>query len=40
VIFDGIAIIGAIGVAGGNTTAHDVLCCQAAFAVLEAGRPP
>jgi ferredoxin len=40
VIFDGIAIIGAIGVAGGNTTAHDVLCCQAALAVLEAARQP
>jgi len=40
VIFDGIAIIGAIGVAGGSTTEHDVLCCQAALAVLEAGRPP
>jgi len=40
VLFDGIAIIGAIGVAGGNTPEHDVLCCQAAFAVLEAGRQP
>src|SRR5262245_7834139 len=36
----GIAFIGAIGGAGGSTTAHDVLCCQAAFAVLGAGRPP
>src|SRR5436309_2754671 len=40
VLFDGIAIIGAIGVAGGNTPEHDVLCCQAAFAILEAGRQP
>ena len=39
VIFDGITIIGAVGVAGGSTTEQDVLCCQAAFAVLEtAGR--
>jgi len=38
-IIDGIAIIGAVGVAGGSTTDQDVLCCQAAFAVLEtAGR--
>ena len=35
-IVDGIAIIGAVGVAGGGTTEQDVLCCQAAFAVLEA----
>ncbi len=34
VIFDGITIIGAVGVAGG-TPDQDVLCCQAAFAVLE-----
>jgi uncharacterized protein GlcG (DUF336 family)/NAD-dependent dihydropyrimidine dehydrogenase PreA subunit len=39
VIFDGITIIGAVGVAGGSTTDQDVLCCQAAFSVLEtAGR--
>ena len=35
VIFDGITIIGAVGVAGGSTTDQDVLCCQAAFSVLE-----
>ena len=35
VIFDGITIIGAVGVAGGSMTDQDVLCCQAAFAVLE-----
>jgi ferredoxin len=35
VIFDGITITGAVGVAGSGTTAQDVLCCQAAFAVLE-----
>jgi ferredoxin len=34
VIFDGITIIGAVGVAGG-TLDQDVLWCQAAFAVLE-----
>jgi len=32
---DGITIIGAIGVAGGSATDQDVLCCQAAFFVLE-----
>ena len=37
VIFDGITIIGAIGVAGGSATDQDVLCCQAAFSVLETG---
>ena len=37
VIFDGITIIGAVGVAGGSTTDQDVLCCQAALAVLETG---
>jgi ferredoxin--NADP+ reductase len=31
VIFDGITVIGAIGVAGGTTTNQDVLCCQAAL---------
>ena len=35
VIFEGIAIIGAIGVAGASRTEDDVLCCQAALAVLE-----
>src|SRR5262245_36618138 len=35
VIFDGITIIGAIGVDGGSTADQDVLCCQAAFSVLE-----
>ena len=39
VIFDGITIIGAIGVAGGHTTDQDVLCCQAAFSVLEPAHP-
>jgi ferredoxin len=37
VIFDGITIIGAVGVAGGSTTDQDVLCCQAAFPALETG---
>jgi ferredoxin len=37
VIFDGITITGAVGVAGGSTTDQDVLCCQAAFSVLETG---
>ena len=37
VIFDGITIIGAVGVAGGSATDQDVLCCQAAFSVLETG---
>ena len=37
VIFDGITIIGAVGVAGGSATDHDVLCCQAAFSLLETG---
>jgi ferredoxin len=35
VIFDGITIIGAVGVAGGGVPEQDVLCCQAAFSVLE-----
>jgi uncharacterized protein GlcG (DUF336 family) len=35
VIFAGIAIIGAVGVAGAAGTADDVLCCQAALAVLD-----
>jgi ferredoxin len=35
VIFDSIAIIGAIGVAGGSVSDQDVLCCQAALSVLE-----
>lgn len=34
-IFEGIAIIGAIGVAGASRTEDDVLCCQAALAVLD-----
>jgi ferredoxin len=37
VIFDGITIIGAVGVAGGSATDQDVLCGQAAFSVLETG---
>ena len=39
VIFDGITIIGAVGVAGGHTTDQDVLCCQAAFSALETAKP-
>ena len=39
VIFDGITIIGAVGVAGGHTTDQDVLCCQAAFSALETAHP-
>jgi ferredoxin--NADP+ reductase len=34
-IVDGIAVLGAIGVAGGNLPEQDVLCCQAALAALE-----
>jgi uncharacterized protein GlcG (DUF336 family) len=34
-IIDGIAIVGAIGVAGGSRPEQDILCCQAALAVLE-----
>jgi ferredoxin len=34
-IVDGIAIRGAIGVAGGSRAEQDILCCQAALAVLE-----
>ena len=37
VIFDGITIIGAIGVACGSASDQDVLCCQAALSVLEIG---
>jgi uncharacterized protein GlcG (DUF336 family) len=37
VIFDGITIIGAVGVAGGSASDQDVLCCQAALSVLEIG---
>ena len=32
---DGIAIIGAIGVAGAASGEQDGLCCRAAFAALE-----
>jgi ferredoxin--NADP+ reductase len=39
VIFDGITIIGAVGVAGGHTTDQDVLACQAAFSALETAKP-
>jgi ferredoxin len=39
VIFDGITIIGAVGVAGGHTADQDVLCCQAAFSALETATP-
>jgi ferredoxin len=34
-IVDGIALVGAIGVAGGSRPEQDILCCQAALAVLE-----
>jgi uncharacterized protein GlcG (DUF336 family)/NAD-dependent dihydropyrimidine dehydrogenase PreA subunit len=34
-IVDGIAIVGAIGVAGGSRAEQDILCCRAALAVLE-----
>ncbi|HEV8341698.1 MAG TPA: heme-binding protein [Candidatus Binatia bacterium] len=34
-IVDGAAIVGAIGVAGGSRAEQDILCCQAALAVLE-----
>jgi ferredoxin--NADP+ reductase len=34
-IVEGTAVRGAIGVAGGNRTEQDILCCQAALAVLE-----
>ena len=36
-IAEGIAIIGAIGVAGGRRAEQDILCCQAALAGLEHG---
>jgi ferredoxin--NADP+ reductase len=39
VIFDGITIVGAVGVAGGHTTDQDVLCCQAAVSALETAKP-
>jgi ferredoxin len=35
VMIDGIAIVGAIGVAGASRPEQDILCCQAALAVLE-----
>ena len=38
-IVDGVAVRGAIGVAGGGRTEQDILCCQAALAVLD-GRGP
>jgi ferredoxin len=34
-IVDGTAVRGAIGVAGGNRAEQDILCCQAALAMLE-----
>ena len=34
-IADGIAIVGAIGVAGGRRADEDILCCRAALAILE-----
>ena len=34
-VADGIAIRGAIGVAGGSRAEQDILCCQAALAALE-----
>jgi len=35
VIVDGVAIVGAIGVAGGTRAEQDTLCCRVALAVLE-----
>ncbi len=35
VIVDGVAIVGAIGVAGGTRTEQDTLCCRVALAALE-----
>ena len=35
VVVDGIAILGAIGVAGGRHSDQDILCGQAALAVFE-----
>jgi uncharacterized protein GlcG (DUF336 family)/NAD-dependent dihydropyrimidine dehydrogenase PreA subunit len=35
-LVDGIAVLGAVGVAGGATGEQDVLCCRAGVAVLEA----
>jgi ferredoxin len=34
-IVEGIALVGAIGVAGGTRPEQDILCCQAALATLE-----
>ena len=34
-IIDGIAIVGAIGVAGGTRDEQDHLCCRAGLAVLD-----
>jgi ferredoxin len=34
-ILDGIAIVGAIGVAGGRKADEDILCCRAGIAVLD-----
>jgi ferredoxin len=34
-IVDGVALVGAIGVAGGSRPEQDILCCQAALAALE-----
>jgi uncharacterized protein GlcG (DUF336 family) len=34
-IVDGLAVIGAIGVAGGRTAEQDVLCCRAGLAALD-----
>ena len=34
-VVDGSAVLGAIGVAGGSRPEQDILCCQAALAVLE-----
>jgi ferredoxin len=34
-ILDGIAVVGAIGVAGGSKDEQDILCCRAGLAVLD-----
>jgi uncharacterized protein GlcG (DUF336 family)/NAD-dependent dihydropyrimidine dehydrogenase PreA subunit len=35
-VVEGIAVLGAIGVAGGPRDEHDILCCRAGLAVLDA----
>ena len=34
-IVDGIAVLGAIGVAGGSRDEQDILCCRAGLTVLD-----